>query len=218
MNQIDWNERLADWGEARRRLRLRIYPDAWVSQRQRPVISRSDYPGLQAVAVLDLPDSVALVSFEHLECWDQTADNLLAEALCNSLNEPTEADVQLRGQVGVVLVHGQHMYTSAHSLEPERHLPRLERTGAIVSMPCRDLILLHRVGQAPMDLALITMGEMTRMAKEADSAPLSADLFWYRGPGHTPVRIGTSEGVGFVKAIADEQVVRALRAAAGRSD
>ncbi len=73
-----------------------------------------------------------------------------------------------------MLVHGEHMYTSAQSLAPERHLPNL--------------------------------------------GPLSADLFWYRGPGHTPVRIGTSEGVGFVKAIADEHVVREMRAASGRTD
>ncbi len=189
-----------------------------MAERASKVVSRRDYPGLQGVAVLDLPNFVALVSFEHLECWDQTPDNLLGEALYNSLSEPTHSEVQLRGQVGIVLVHGEHMYTSAQSLAPERHLPNLGQAGAIVSLPCRDVVLLHRVGQAPVDLALMTLGDMTQMAKEADSAPLSADLFWYRGPGHAPVRIGTSEGVGFVKAIADEHVVREMRAASGRTD
>jgi len=55
------------------------------------------------------------------------------------------------------------------------------------------------------------------MAKEADSTPLSADPFWYRGLGHTPVRIGTSE-FGFVKAIADDHGVREVRAASGTTD
>jgi len=209
----DWSERLARWDEARTRLRLRVYPDAWVAQR-RAVIARADYPGLQAVAVLDLPKAVAVVTPEHLACWNQSNDDVLAFALANSLAEVTESEVQLRGQVGLVLVHGEHMYTSAHSLAPERHLPNLGRAGAIVSLPCRDLVLLHRVGQAPLDLALMTMGELTRAAKEADSAALSADLFWFRGLGAKPVRIGTSEGVSFVTAIADEQVMREMRAIA----
>ena len=110
------------------------------------------------------------------------------------------------------------MYTSAHALAPERHLPNLGRGGAIVSLPCRDLVLLHRLGQAPVTHALMTIGALTRAAKEADRTPLSADLFWFRGNGYKPARIGTSEGVGFVKAIVDEQVVREMRAASGRSD
>jgi hypothetical protein len=219
MNETDdWSERLAHWDEARQRLRLRVYPDAWVAQRDSKVIARVDYSGLQAVAVLDLPNVVAVAAFEHLDCWDQTSEEVLAIALVNSLEEATESEVQLRGQVGVVLVHGTHMYTSAHALAPERHLPNLGQAGAIVSLPCRDLVLLHRLGQASVAHALMTIGDMTRVAKEADSAPLSADLFWFRGPAYKPVRIGTSEGVGFVKAIADEQVVRAMRAASGRSD
>jgi hypothetical protein len=64
----------------------------------------------------------------------------------------------------------------------------------------------------------MTIGDVTRRANEADDAPLSADLFWYRGFGHAPMRIGTSRGVGFVTAILDEQVVRAIQAASGRPD
>jgi len=218
MNQADeWSERLARWDEARTRLRLRVYPDAWVAERAGAVIAREDYPGLHAVAVLDLPKAVALVVSEHLVCWNQTRDDVLAMALANSLAEPTESEVQLRGQVGIVLAHGDHMYTSAHALAPERHLPNLGSAGAIVSLPCRGLVLLHRLGQAPLDLALMTMGDLTRAAKEADNAPLSADLFWFRGRGSESLRIGTSEGVSFVTAITDEQVMREMRAAAGQS-
>ena len=93
MNETDdWSERLGRWDEARKRLRLRVYPDAWVAEQARKVIARSDYPGLQAVAVLDLPKAVAVAAFEHLECWDKTSDEVLAIAGMNSLEEATESE------------------------------------------------------------------------------------------------------------------------------
>jgi hypothetical protein len=92
------------------------------------------------LAVLDLPDSVALVSVEHPAWWNQTPENVLGEAFRNSSNEPTHVEVRDFGPVSLVLVHGTHMYTSAHAVMPERHLPNLGPAGAIVSLPCRDVV------------------------------------------------------------------------------
>ena len=210
-------ERLADWSEAQHLLRVRIYPDAFLRERGQPVLSWCHYPGLSACAVLDTPEAVAMTSPEYLPHWQQTEAAVLSRALDNSLRQsPDEVVPQAPGGVALTLLHAEHMYTSAYALAPERYVAAMGPAGAIVSLPCRDVVILHPLGQSPVMAALMVVGDITREAYGADDAPLSLDLFWHR-PG-VARRIGTSKGTDMVKAIVDAAVVNEMKQAAGRAD
>jgi hypothetical protein len=76
------------------------------------------------------------------------------------------------------------------------------------------VVVFHRLGQAPLDLALMTVGRATAEAYDVDDAPLCRDLFWWR-EGVPSRRIGSAQGSGMVGAIVDKEVVDAMRAACG---
>jgi hypothetical protein len=206
-------ERLADWEQARPLLRLRVYPEAAMASRRATLIERPDFPGLVVAAVLDLPNAIALASTDYLPHWKTTAAEVLEVAFANCAAQEVEVVRQRRGTVEVALVHGD-VVTSAQALMPGRHLPDLGRGGALVSLPCRDVVMFHRLGQAPLDLALMTVGSATAEAYDVDEAPLSRDLFWWR-EGVPSRRIGSAQGSAIAGAIVDKEVVDAMRDASG---
>jgi hypothetical protein len=205
----DWSARLARWEQARNRLRVRIYPDAWASAQPIQVIARADYPGLTTAVVLDLPTMSVVPNVDHLKSWNQSANDVLAIAVQQALAEPIRVDVQQHEGIDVVLVTGDHLYTSANVFAVERLLPDRGSSGVVVALPSRQALLFHRLGQAPVEAALATFARLTHAVSTRDEHPLSADLFWWRDTA-PPVRIGTS-AAGVVSAILDAEIVRAIR-------
>ncbi|APR80707.1 Hypothetical protein A7982_06054 [Minicystis rosea] len=211
----DWSERLARWGEARARLRLRLYTDAWAAAQRAPLIAEQRYPGLTAVVVLDLPDVVATASEDHLAWWQKSREEVIATALANALAEPVEPEVMSFDDVDVLMLDGGHVYASAYALAPEKFPAGVGPGGSLVALPDRNLVMLHPLGQAPVDDAVFVLAGLVLQSAQHYEAPLCNDLFWFRERGRPPVRIGAATDDETVRLIADESVLEQMRVACG---
>jgi hypothetical protein len=212
-----WAERMMGFYEAAPRLRIRVYADAWLDENEFPPFDNELYPGLHGVALLDLPDRAIPVTHEHLEAWGDralTADAVLSRALEQSLSLETFTERRRDGDVEFLLVRAtSHIYTSAHALRPERHLPDLGPAGAVVALPARDVVVIHELRRGKVEPTLATLGPMVRSLHDASSVPLSSDLFWYQGPKLRARRIGSSADSSVIGVVASD-VVAAIAAAA----
>lgn len=213
-DMIAWSERLADWEEARPRLRVALYTSERVATMPAALQMPSVFDGLHPVLSIDLPGSIALVHEAHLPCWQKSRKEVEAHALLNTLEEPCRLDHNVVHGVPLVGVFGEHSYVAVRAQAVDRLLPDLGSAGALVGMPSADTLVIHRVGDADVDHALMALGMTIGQFFARAARPLSRAIHWVR-PGEPArfVGLGSTDVVAGVRRAAtlEDEAVRALK-------
>ena len=188
----------ADFEKARPLLKVRLYPGTYPVD---AAVHSVPVPGIVAVLVYDLPNSVASVPVNHAKGWGRPDDELFRIALENvRAGGPLES--HLTDIADGVVVHallGQSFFTATHSLFLDDYVRAADAPhGALVGIPHRHAILFHpildrRALRAAQSLIPATFG----MFQEGPGS-VSHEVYWWREGRFTllPARV-TARAVEF---------------------
>ncbi len=173
-----------DYGEARRKLRIRLDPDAsdpgWAA-------SRTVCEGLDQIIVYQTDFGAITVSEQVVAGWGIPADEVWAEALQHTIwDEPRDRRTVTKGDVRFVWVRNS-FYASSVLLSLGHLLSPGNRFGAVVMVPVRDALLYSEVNDEHVVHASAGMIEVGGRWYVDEPGAISADLFWYRHTEAGPV-------------------------------
>lgn len=172
-----WKE--APFSEVSALLKLRVFSSSLPAEAM--LVGYPIAPGLEAVLALDLPDSVVTVSPTQIEKWGISREVALALGLENALREPVRKIV-LTSENGPTLqgLHEESFFVSTRLLRMEDWVAKDHPNGALVSVPCRDLVLFHPIEGIEAVRAVSEMLFTTNHFFRRGPGSISRDLFWWR--------------------------------------
>jgi len=180
----------ADFDAVRPLLKVRLYPSEALEQSQADaVILAHPCPGLAAVLVYDLPNTVSSVPQAEAGAWGRSPEELLAVGLKNLAADPApdrqdvdvDVDVEVEVERGVVLrrLSGPSFFVASHLLLLERLLPQKLAYGALVCAPTRHLLLLHTIRDSRVLLAINAMIPEAHECYRRGPGSLTPNLYWW---------------------------------------
>ena len=173
--------RLENLEAMRDHLKLRVYPHSMrESLPEAKLIWWSITDDLMAVLTVDLPTSVVTVSDDVRAHWDLDDQALFELARDNvaRFDPPTVEDLEagdgvaLRALFGDSFFVASHLMHLAHFVDPPPH-------GLLFSVPHRHTLLLHRIVDAKVVLAINAMLGMTQQMHIEGPGSLSNQLYWW---------------------------------------
>lgn len=174
-------------------LRVRVVAEDWVSETRRPAtVSRPFADGLVAALFIDLPESVASVSPSDLGRWGIDVYEAFDAAYQNvQRNEPISIDeVDLGDGVKVHALCSDSFFCATHVVWLDDLLDDISQYGALVIIPHRHAVIVHRLTRAPMAMAAVRrLADLARSMHLQGPGSLTPNLYWWR-PGtltHLPV-------------------------------
>ncbi len=172
--------RMDDFSKLRKQLRSRLYPVDIVNHASE-IIQRSGPEGTLEVLALDLPTTVRTVSQSEAGIWGLDTDelfkigrrNLLATGLLSG------SVVQLERGTTITVYRGEPFYAASHALIIDEYIPGGSRHGALVGVPKRDILILHRIQNVgAMEAAGAMLQVIVGMYKDGPGS-ISPNLYWY---------------------------------------
>jgi hypothetical protein len=190
--------RAPEYDEVRSSLKVWVCPEgeAAPAPKDSPV-SRPMASGIQAVIVVDRPDSISFVTPELMGEWGKSVDELFEEALAN-VREQDEPEVNPVKGSAIQALTGESLFVTAWVLMLDRLFDPMPRHGGLVAMPQNRVLLflpIVDVSVAPAIGPLIALSDGL-FKKGPDS--LSPNLYWWHDGSLTHLPGGVSErGVEF---------------------
>lgn len=173
--------RLENFEAMKDHLKLRVYPRSMLDNLpEAKLVWWSVTDDLIAVLTVDLPTSVVTVSEEVRGHWTVDDDALFELARDNvaRFDPPTVEDldagegIALRALFGDSFFIASHLMHLAHFVDPPPH-------GLLFSVPHRHTLLLHRIVDAKVVLAINAMLGMTQQMHIEGPGSLSNQLYWW---------------------------------------
>jgi hypothetical protein len=180
MSALD--RQLADLSAVRDRLKLRVYPQSMRSSL--PEAKLVWWPltdDLMVVLTLDLPSSVVTVSSDTRERWSIADDALFDVARENIAREdtPTVEDLDEDATIAIRALYGESFFIASHMLHVARFVDPPEH-GLLLAVPHRHALLMHRIVDASVVLAINTLLGMTHRMHLEGPGSISSQLYWWR--------------------------------------
>jgi hypothetical protein len=134
-----------------------------------------------AVLAVDLPSSVVTVLSETRSRWTIADDALfeLARENVARFDAPTVEDLDEEESLPLRALYGDSFFIASHLL----HLPRYVDPpphGLLVAVPHRHALLLHRIQDARVVLAVNALLGMAHHMHREGPGSLSSQLYWWR--------------------------------------
>src|SRR5262249_43650714 len=137
-----------DFEEARKVLKMRLYPDDMPTLNTMVTESLGD--GITAALVYDLPESIASVHEDHFKAWGKpfeelksiAIENIKAEGIITPMTLPAEGGATVTGLIG------DGFFTASHALFLKEYLPEPCELGALVAIPNRHSVLFHPIADS----------------------------------------------------------------------
>lgn len=172
-----------DLEQARKHLKVRLYPSDVGSDIFLTV--REPMPGVKAVLVYDLPETIHSVHADHVQAWGVSLEELFSIALANvKANDRVEPrSFPIDDTSSVMLLGGESFFTASHSLCLEEYLQPAPAEGALVAVPHRHAVVFHPINDAGVLVALTAMIPMARGMFQEGPGSISPSVYWWRG-GH----------------------------------
>jgi hypothetical protein len=170
------------WEDAAPLLRARLAHADLVTASPRPLVHRP-VADLALVLAVDLPTTIAFVTEEHVETWEQPAEQLFALGMWQTREheEPPVVDVhESESGVSVQAIHGESMFVSAHALWVD---------DGLLAIPHRHVILRHEIEDLRVIDAIGLMASMAYGMCEEGPGSISDQLYFKRGEEliHLPI-------------------------------
>jgi hypothetical protein len=167
----------ADFEKARPLLKVRLYSDAYPAG---AAVHRAPAPGVVAVLVYDLPNSVASVPVNHARRWGRADDDLFTLAVAN-VRAGGLLDVQPTDITDGVVVHallGRSFFTATHALFLGDYVDAPH--GALVGIPHRHAILFHPIADRRALRAAQSLIPATFGMYQEGPGSVSPQVYWWR--------------------------------------
>jgi hypothetical protein len=196
MQGRDLDALAADFEQARRVLRLRIFPDETTGGIAAPGVPdgpvlRPVAPGMVLGLVFDFPDSTATVSERHLRSWPLSEAEVLAVAREETLAEPLPPSqtIQAQENVPIEMLAGDSFYVASRVLGL-RGVIGDAPNGAVVAVPNRHVLLYHVIRDLRVVHAVQAMISLTIRFYHEGPGSVSHQLYWWKDGDllHLPVR------------------------------
>ncbi|MBI2933343.1 MAG: hypothetical protein HYY16_16990 [Planctomycetes bacterium] len=174
-------DRLAEnFERVRSCLKIRLYPSDMRGLDF--VVRRESAPGLTAVLVYDLPNSVATVHPDSVKKWHRPIEELFRLGL-----ENVRAEGALRRDVteidkgaAVISLVGETFFAASHALLLEDYLKPPPRCGALVGVPNRHTVLYHLIEDFRVLPAIKALLVATFSMFQEGPGSVSPNLYWWR--------------------------------------
>ncbi|XKK40022.1 hypothetical protein HFP72_04320 [Nocardiopsis sp. ARC36] len=164
------------------RLRVRLYPaSAFPEGILEELLAREIAPGLWQTVVVDSPQSLQPLSRKAHEDTGRPDDEVFAEAVAGSLDEPVEVSEHDLDGVRLVHIGGQHPYVAAQAHALGRHIGEAPH-GALVAFPVPEVLIAHPLGQGHPLAAMENLQEIAGKFAADAAKPIGAQLYWWH-PG-----------------------------------
>lgn len=151
-------------------------------------VARPVADGLVEVIACDRPAAVEVPSRAELARLRLTDDGLFALAVDNlRAHERPQLVPDETGGVDVLIAESDGFFTAAWAPRVDELVAVDRDRGALVGIPSRHSLLLHPVDDAGAADAVTLMLPMIHGAYGRAPAALSPELWWWRGPGLTPL-------------------------------
>lgn len=173
--------RLEDLAAMKEHLRLRLYPRTMRENLpEAKLVWWSVTDDLIAVLTVDLPTSVVTVSEDVRAHWPLADDALFELARDNvaRFDPPTVEDLEADDGIALRALYGEsffvasHLMHLAHFVDPPPH-------GLLVAVPHRHALLMHRIIDAKVVLAINALLTMTHKMHLEGPGSLSNQLYWW---------------------------------------
>ncbi|WAE75560.1 hypothetical protein OUQ99_10955 [Streptomonospora nanhaiensis] len=164
------------------RLRVRLYPaSAFPEGILEELLAREIAPGLWQTVVVDSPQSLQPLSRKAHEDTGRPDDEVFAEAVAGSLDEPVEVSEHDLDGVRLVHIGGPHPYVAAQAHALGRHIGEAPH-GALVAFPVPEVLIAHPLGQGHPLAAMENLQEIAGKFAADAAKPIGAQLYWWH-PG-----------------------------------
>lgn len=170
-----------DFDAIRDRVKVRLYSHAALDAMPPALVRRNVAEGLDAVLVLDLPETIVTVSSTVRQKWDIEDDALFDIARDNveRMDAPSVEDIELSEDVPGRALVGDSFFTASHLLHIARYVDPPER-GLLVGVPHRHVVVLHRIEDRRVVHAIRAMLAMVRGMHHEGPGSISDQLYWWR--------------------------------------
>ncbi len=171
---------MSDFAKVRDSIRARLYP-AELQEQSVETVHRPGPEGTLEVIVVDLPKSVRTVSRSEAASWGVNRDALFDLGRRNLAERTLVAlhTVETRAGIELLALMGDTFYAASHALILGRHLPENLPHGALVSIPRRDVLLVHPIRNIGAADAISSMLQATIHWHAEGPGSLSPLLYWY---------------------------------------
>ncbi len=194
-------DRIDDYDFVREHLGVQLWPESLREQFEaRRTVMRDDVPGAITTLVLDLPTALRTLRRSEIEAWGQADAALFDEGIervRRAVTPRTDAiDVGLTKPVMVVRAEPpEDTFVSVFALTPQAVPDIIGSYGALLSTPCRDLIIAHPLEDASGPYAIPQMAAMLQKAVSTRPYAIAATIWHHDRDGAvTPLGYDMADG------------------------
>jgi hypothetical protein len=194
MHGRDLDALAADFGQARRILRIRFYPDETmggpVGDPAKGPFFRAVAPGIQLALVYDFPEATSSVDVAHVAAWPYSEDEILFIARENTLAEPLpfRQSVPVDG-ANLEVLHGDSFYVASRLLGLGDLLPADAAEGALVAVPNRHTLLWHPIRDVSAIRAVQGMIQPVGTLFNEGPGSISSHVYWWNDGDLVPIPV-----------------------------
>lgn len=169
------------YDEVKRRLRVRLAPDALAGNFPFKETARPVAEDLNEILMVSIDEGAATVPPDSLEQWDEPLDRLWTDARKNTvLEEPRERRALLKptGE-RITWVRGS-WWVASLLLDLGLYLSPQNPHGALAMVPVRDALLFHEIVDETAVISLRAMAELGLQFHFEGPDSISPHVYWWR--------------------------------------
>ena len=177
-----WRE--APFASIRGQLALRLQPESLLeSEAGEHLVYRYHLPGTVTMLVLDLPTTIASVTWEMVGNWGRSADDLFEIALENvrKMPEPTIDSIETGSGVDVITFVGDDFFVASNVLLLDKYPECIGAGGTLVIVPHRHTMMCYPIYDTEVVSAISTLLPTAYGMFNEGPGSISPNLYWYDG-------------------------------------
>jgi hypothetical protein len=187
-----------EFEEVRSTLKVWVCPEGNAAETSPDsLVSRPMAPGLQAILVVDRPDSIAFVKPELAASWGKPVEELFALGLANVRKQ----DKPQAGLVNNSRIHaltGESFFVTTWSLMLDEVFDPIPEHGGLVAIPQSHVVFFMPIVDVSVAPQIGPMLALTDGLFKKGPDAVSPNLYWWRGGNLTHLPGGVTErGVEF---------------------
>ena len=173
---------LVDFETAKEHLAIRLWDSDSASEFLPGLVGRTDLiPGIFAMVVVDLPESVAGLSQDDVTRWKVTEQQIFDQALANleRIAVPNAEAVTLNSGAAIIAITSESICGGSWALRLDHFPQAIGTRGVLVSIPVRDMCMAIPINDVTVFEQLSEFIQLTRSIEEEGPGSVSNHVYWY---------------------------------------
>lgn len=174
----------AQFEDLRAQLAVRLQPeDILNTEAGKHLVYRINLPGTVSLLALDMPTAISSVTWEMVESWGKSVDDLFDIALANLKEKSTATPelVETDSNTQIYTFFSEDFFVTTQALFIETYADTVGTYGALVAVPHRHAMLCYPIYDMGVLDAISAMLPATIGMYSEGPGSLSAQLYWYDG-------------------------------------